>query len=147
MSWKSRYGKKKIRPLKPNLQPLTRAKLPENVILTDSPPDQKMSDILMEFIRPYVDDFSSEAHLNKALAVGLVAWNAAIAPAGAGQSLIESCLGTLPSEVREDGRAVIARMLQRKLSCFANIKRFILSYELTMMPHGPHLVVLSTPPE
>ena len=148
MSWKSRYGKKKAkRGVTSNLKPLTRMKLPDGTQLVPSPPDEKMSEILWDFISPYIDAAEGdEEQVNKLLSFATVAWNAAIAPIGKGQELLDKCLATFPAEARDEARKIMEDLMRRKILHFANCQRMIIRHELTMTPDGPHLVVMSTPP-
>jgi hypothetical protein len=148
MSWKSRYGKKKAtRGGTPNLNPLTRMKVPEGAQIVPSPPGQQMSEILWDFIAPIRDMADgSEEQLNKLLLRATGAWNAAVAPVDKGKELIEMFVASVPAEVREDTLRIIADLMRRKITHFADCQRMIFQHELKMGPSGPSLVVMSTMP-
>jgi hypothetical protein len=109
-----------------------------------NPGTEKLSEVLLEFLGPYTPPEPTEAELSKLLSVGIVAWNAAIASAKEGEDLIRSVLETLPPEFREDMRALIDELIRRKEALFAQHKRLILDYRVTMQPSGPYVQVIST---
>jgi hypothetical protein len=104
----------------------------------------KMSEVLLDFIEPYRDHCHSEEALRRLIVVSLVAWNAALVPEAERAKLIADLTQTVPSEVRGDMLSIVGEMLLRKQTYFADNKRFIVDYELTMSPTGPHLSVIST---
>jgi hypothetical protein len=103
-----------------------------------------MSEVLIAFLEPYSEHWTNEEQLRKLLSVALIAWNAAVASGKKGEELIQSTLQAAPPEVRGDLKAIIEELMQRKLAHFADNKRLIISYELTMAPSGPRISVLST---
>src|SRR5262245_41224919 len=105
---------------------------------------EKMSEVLMRFVEPYSQYWQTEDQLRRVLSVALVAWNAAVASGSDRDALIQSSLEAVPADVREDMRAIIAEMMQRKEAQFASNKRLIVDYQLTMTPTGPHVSVIST---
>ena len=105
---------------------------------------EKMSEVLMEFLEPHVEKCKTAEEIRKLVLLGIVAWNAAVAPPAEGERLIRDTMGTMPPDVRKDYLSVIADLMERKLAFFADNTRLIVDYELTMGPDGPHLSVAST---
>jgi hypothetical protein len=128
----------------PALKALAGLNLPKNAKVIQGPVGVKMSDTLLEFADPYIESLEDEDHLNKVLAMTMVAWGMANLPIELREGAIEACMQTLPEEVRADGRTVLAMMMLRKEMYFADNKRTILNYSLTMTPDGPHVDVVST---
>jgi len=111
-----------------------------------APGAEKMSEVLMEFLEPYSDEWETEDQLRRLLTVGFVAWNAAIAPEDERQKLFESLLTKLPPDVQEDFMDVVKILMEKKkLPKFVNNKRLVLDYHLTMRSDGPYLQIVSTP--
>ncbi|MCI0463952.1 MAG: hypothetical protein L0Z62_44025 [Gemmataceae bacterium] len=103
-----------------------------------------MSEVLMEFLEPYTKHWKTEEDLRKLLTLGIVAWNAALVTGSTRDELIQSTSEVIPPELRQGLRSILDEMIQRKESYFANNKRMIIDYELTMGPAGPYLSVIST---
>jgi hypothetical protein len=117
----------------------------KDVVLVHSPPGEaKMSEVLLEFVEPYSESWSTEEQLQKLLTVALVAWNAAILPESKRDEFILDMVNTVPPDARRPMLAIIAEMMQRKLQHFAGNKRMILNFEVTSTPSGPHVSVMST---
>ncbi len=103
-----------------------------------------MSEALIDFMEIDDRDWPDEEELRKTLTIGMVAWNAAIATGAARKDLIEGTLAALPREMRVEGRHWLDVLIKRKEAFFADNKRLMLDYELTMTPSGPHIMVMST---
>src|SRR3954465_15468565 len=132
---KKRDKKKRPRPPKARLRP---PGLPGNVEVIATPRGQrKMSEVLLEFLAPYSEYWRNEEQFKKLLAVALVAWNASLLPGSERADFIQRMVATVPPEVRQDMRSIVDEMIQRKEAYFADERRNIISYELTMTPSGP----------
>jgi hypothetical protein len=112
--------------------------------------EQKMSEVLDEFVEPFKDLFGSdtlEGH-RKLLNLAVAAWNIALFPedeqAQYIEELIEKGFKKLNAEDKKLTRSLIQSMIDRKNSHFPGIKRAILSFELTDTGDGFHLNVAST---
>jgi hypothetical protein len=114
-------------------------------MIIDNPPGEaKMSEVLMEFIEPYMPHAQTREALDKLLALATVAWNAALRSGSERDDFLRSMEQTLPQEARADMRSILGEMITRKETHFAGIERTIIDYQLTMTPNGPHLSVMST---
>jgi len=106
--------------------------------------ETKMSEVLLEFIGPYSQYWKTKEELNKLLVVAVIAWNAALLPGNERKEIIENTVNVAPPEIRQDMKAIVKEMIQRKEMHFAHIKRMIMNYQVTMTKEGPHVTVLST---
>src|SRR5260370_37751202 len=90
-------------------------------MILDNPPGMvKMSKVLEDFVKPYMESSPTEESLRKLLAVGIVAWNAALLPPTERENLLRETEETLPAELRNDFRVVLEPMIERKLAYFAD---------------------------
>lgn len=108
---------------------------------------EKMSEVLDEFVDPYMDPNGSLEEMRKLYTMGVAAWNAALFSGAKREELLEDLARTLPPEARRDFRMVIEPMIQRKLRYFAANQRCIFDFNLEDRPSGPYLQVMATLPE
>ena len=106
--------------------------------------ETKMSEVLLEFVEPYSQYWKTKEELNKLLGVAVIAWNAALLPGNERKEIIENAVKVAPPEIRQDMKAIVEEMIQRKETHFAHNKRMIMNYQVTMTKEGPHVTVLST---
>ena len=104
----------------------------------------KMSEVLLDFVEPYMESAATEEELRKLLTLASAAWNAALLPPTEREKIVRETEETLPAEVRHDYRAILEPLIERKQEHFAENRRGILNFELTMGPTGPYLRVMST---
>jgi hypothetical protein len=142
-------SKKKKRKQEKRFAPL-RAKLFAKGILGGReivpPPrgDKKMSQVLIEFIEPYAEHADTDESFNKLLTIGIVAWNASLLPGKDREDLIDKTITVLQPELRQDMKAILEGMMQRKVAQFGHIRRMIIDYEMEKSARGWHVVVAST---
>jgi hypothetical protein len=125
------------------------------LVLQDVPGLEKMSVVIEEFVRPYLDEVHSFQDLGALLMKGMSAWNAAIAPAGERrerliQGFLTSVKQKYTTEELEAVRKQLHAMIQRKLTHYPRNLRCITGMSLSMKDTGPYLDVVSTlepPPE
>jgi hypothetical protein len=103
-----------------------------------------MSAVLIDFMEIDSQVWPDEELLRKAILLGMVAWNAAVASGASREDLTQSTLATLPPDLRAEARFHLDALIKRKESLFPDNKRLMLDYELTMMPSGPYIQVMST---
>jgi len=106
--------------------------------------ETKMSEVLLEFVEPYPQYWKTKEELTKLLGVAIIAWNAALLPGNERKEIIENAVKVAPPEIRQDMKAIVEEMIQRKETHFAHNKRMIMNYQVTMTKEGPHVTVLST---
>lgn len=107
----------------------------------------KMSEVFWDFVDPYLGHTKSEADLRNLLNLGMAAWNLPLSPEDKRPAFIRKLPELVPEDAQADTASILAEMIRRKETQFADNKRFIVSYELTMTRTGPHLSVMSTFPE
>lgn len=147
MSSKSKKKSRKPKKLSERFRAnLSRYGLPGTAKIIRNPAGQvKMSEVLVDFIEPYSMSVRTEEEYQKLLSVALIAWNAALLPPNGRQEMIDSIIGkAIPADSADDAKLVIHELIRRKDRYFADIKRSILLYELTMTKEGPHISVAST---
>jgi hypothetical protein len=146
---KKRKGKKKgptprQRSERRQASPWTQEDAP--VFLPTPPGEAKMSEVLWEFVQPYLGSTRNEQDLRKLLDLALIAWSIPLFPPDQREGVVRDLLSKVPVEARATLAAMLAQMVQRKEAVFGNNRRMILSYDLTFTPAGPHLSVASTMP-
>ena len=122
-----------------------RAKLPAGVEVVHVPEGEvKMSVVLLEFLDPFLEGGESEAELNGCLTTGIIAWNAALLPAAERRKFFSEALAGMPLDVRLTMKVILDRMIRIKEESFADNRKKILEYYLTMTKDGPHLSVAAS---
>ena len=74
----------------------------------------KMSDVLHQFIDPWIDMPRTEDEMRKLLTTALVAWNAALLPEAERPAFLAEFTATLPPEAVADFEAVIQELIERE---------------------------------
>jgi len=103
-----------------------------------------MSEVLLDFIEPYTRRAHSEDEFRNVMRLGLVAWNTALLPKERQVETIERFIDEAVHDGADNFRQVVYEIIERKQRWFAQIKRLILKYHLTVTENGPHLSVIST---
>ncbi|MFQ5340717.1 MAG: hypothetical protein ACE5F6_04130 [Anaerolineae bacterium] len=106
----------------------------------------KMSDILDDFVEPYVGFTDTEEEYRELLSVAIVAWNASLLPEEDRQDMIDSIIEGMPAlteELEEDFREIVKELMERKRRHFSEYRRMIIDFELTDTGSGYHLTVAS----
>ncbi len=109
---------------------------------------EKMSDVLDDFIEPYVEDAESEDSYRKLLTLAILAWNVALLPEAKQPAMVEQLIGegfsAAPRKVKRELRDFVNVLVARKKRFFSANRRFIIDSELTKTEEGYHLSVVST---
>ena len=138
--------------------------------------DQKMSEVLLDFLAPYREEVRDDRAMESLVALGVVTWNIALLPPDQREASLESFCGQmfpprglcLLSRVRHWFQRVAGRsrenimvtesqdvvafkqvaheLIQRKLRFYAHNRRFITDFHLQVTHDRAHLTVLSTLP-
>jgi transposase len=134
--------------------------------------ERKMSEVLLEFIKPYRELAQSDADLQKLIGLGIVAWNVSLLPItereGALNDLVTDLFRSkspikrlsrlirkwLGVEEKADKKAasaeitefkqIVYEMVEHKLRRFARNRRFIVSYHMEIEDDDMQLFVAST---
>jgi len=107
----------------------------------------KMSDVLEEFIDPYLDAVGTRNQHEKLLSIAVVAWNLAIMPKANRQPLMQQLIEKAAGNdqlARHDTQEILDEMIARKERFFADNKRYILNFQLQGRGNNLHLTVTST---
>lgn len=109
---------------------------------------EKMSEVLEEFVHPYLDLTDNADDYRKLLLMAVLAWNAALMPEEKRRGMIDDTLSAgLPQATDADraaARALIEEMVRRKQDHFPANRRNIISFQVTDTGDGYHLLVAST---
>jgi hypothetical protein len=104
----------------------------------------RMSEVIFDFIEPYRKHVQSEDELRRLITMGVVAWNAALLPSERQEKTIDQIISRVARDGAKEFRECVYEMIERKQTWFAQIKRLVLGFDLTMTERGPHLSVIST---
>ncbi len=105
---------------------------------------KKMSEVILDFIEPYLPAAQTLEHYHSLVSVAVIAWNAALFPPLERRRMVDSVIDKALSNGAEDMKLVIQELIRRKDRYFSDNKRIILSYDLAMTNEGPHLSIAST---
>jgi hypothetical protein len=125
-------------------QPVHRAGWDNYTLMPGLPQTEKMSEVLWEFLAPYMPLAPDREAVEKLLAMAIAAWNVTLFPVGERAQRLRELSTTLPAESRTDFLALMREMMTRKERYFAQNTRYIVNYELTERRASYHLNVLST---
>jgi len=108
----------------------------------------KMSEVLENFIEPYLEEIDGYVQKQKFIELAVVAWNLAILPEAARQAMREqfqSSLGRngLPED-QEFLDSLLDELMERKLQYFPNNRRLIMDFQFEDAGDQYHLSVAST---
>lgn len=119
-------------------------------ILTHVAGEEKMSTVIVEFIEPYCASAKNPTAYASLVAIGILAWNAALLPATERRKLLSGSIDDVfhpqGPEMRRDLENLIKALIKRKERYFAENKRYILRYHLSQVSEGYQLSVVSTDP-
>lgn len=110
---------------------------------------EKMSEVLLAFVEPYQRFAKTRRAFERLIAVGVVAWNAALASPEGRRSLLDATSKSVQESAGEEDaevfRALVNDLIKRKERHFAENKRLIASYQVTEGKGKLHLSVASLP--
>jgi len=127
---------------------VARGPLGDSKIIVNPQSQEKMSDVLGDFVAPYERSAETKEDYERLLTLGITAWNAALLPAAERSRMLDEVLGKglpgLPKNLQRDVRALINELVERKLTHFAANRRAIVDFTLVETHDGYHLSVAST---
>jgi hypothetical protein len=111
----------------------------------------KMSEVLENFVSPYMDVSESKEELQILFAMGMSAWNIALEPVEQRAEIIEQFVNkifhTQSTKSAEVGKNFILELIDRKNELFSTNQRRIISFDLDYISLGEyHISVASTMP-
>jgi len=112
-------------------------------IVYNQPGQEKMSEVLMDFIAPYKHVANTTEAMHKLITTALVAWNASLLPEEEQAGSVQQIAQALPDEAVDDFYAIVEEMTERKKRHFARYDRMIIDYELVDRGDDYHVTVMS----
>ncbi|NPV81873.1 MAG: hypothetical protein HPY52_16705 [Firmicutes bacterium] len=110
---------------------------------------EKMSEVLLEFVQPYMKSAKTRKAFDSLLAIATASWNCALLDEKGSHELSDQIVNAVVSCEDKQGQVVIRRvmneLIERKKRHFAKYDRYILNYVLSETEDGFHLSVVSTP--
>ncbi len=107
----------------------------------------KISDVLEEFVEPYADETHNVDEYRALLAMGHLAWNAALRGEPQRGRMVDECIAAaMPRSSREErslARERMYEMIAHKERHFAQIRRPIIAFDLYDTGNGCRLQVIS----
>ena len=106
----------------------------------------KMSEVIIDFIEPYVEYAETYEAYQKLVMVAIVAWNTTLLPEKEQKPMVKKMLKSLslPRSVLRDMKGIMEELIERKNEHFAEHTRVTMDYQVTETRHGYHLSVAST---
>ena len=106
----------------------------------------KMSEVLIDFIEPYVEYAETYEAYQKLVMVAIVAWNTTLLPEKKQKAMVKKMIKSLslPRSDARDMKGIIEELIARKNRHFAEHTRTIVDYQVTETRDGFHLSVAST---
>jgi len=112
---------------------------------------EKMSEILIEFVKPFLDEANSHQRREALFSVAVVSWNLAIVPENERQKMLKMMSKKLRNkqdpEFAKDTQSLIEEFIERKLTFFADNNRFITGFELDDRSDSFYISVSSVIPK
>jgi len=109
----------------------------------------KMSEVLADFVEPYMDSVDTEEAYRRLLTLALMAWNASFLPEEEQQDMIDRVLEAgIPvgnDELKAGLKGIVNMLLARKKAHFSQYTRNIIDFEVTDRGDSYQLAVVSTP--
>lgn len=108
----------------------------------------KMSEVLTDFVEPYIEFTDTEEDYRKLLVLAIMAWNASFLPEKEQQDMIDGILDkgipTGSEELKAGLKEIVKELVIRKKVYFPEYTRRIIDFEVTDTGKGYHLAVAST---
>lgn len=105
---------------------------------------EKMSDVLLDFAAPFLDDLDDPDDMKKVIAFAAVVWNISLIPESEKKNSLDEITGVFASEDSSLVEHMTKVLLERKEQLFSYNKRFIVDYEFGFKDGLPWLNVAST---
>ena len=99
---------------------------------------RKVSEILMEFAQPWLDEARNDDQRKTVVGLAVLAWNLAVIPEP------ERWEGDFAEQLGITGKAILTEMIARKLALYPEETRPILDYQITGSQNNLSLQVISS---
>ncbi len=120
----------------------------EQVVIKPPNEKEKMSEVLLDFAEPLLDEAKSDKEKRTAIAISTLIWNASLLPEREQTEAIEkACYDLAPSKNATDVAIfmhITDMLLERKKKYFPSIDRMIVDYQISETQGSLHLDVVST---
>jgi len=107
----------------------------EDVVFVDGVPGLgKLSEVILEFGRPILEEATTEKEYRDAIAFVILAWDLLVLFPDGQRGTIDQTAGDLPwieRDILDKYRSAIGILTRRKQVLYGNDERFIFDYELT----------------
>ncbi|WP_353933383.1 hypothetical protein WJM97_23145 (plasmid) [Okeanomitos corallinicola TIOX110] len=108
----------------------------------------KMSEVMKDFIAPYMDSIDNLKELKAFFSLAAIAWNAAVIPESDKKEVLDAFvqqqLLVCDPETQRETREIIAELIARKRQHFSHIKRLIMDFDVTQSGQRYDISVAST---
>jgi hypothetical protein len=122
-----------------------RSSPPPEVAIIQSPPGyEKMSEVIAEFVHPYLEEAGSEQELRNLFGIAIAVWNLGLLPAPDRPAAVDQIVEVAQPEARSDLRGLVENMLRRRMTQYAGNTRAIIQYTLSLNQRKVSLNVLSS---
>jgi hypothetical protein len=122
--------------------------LPPAGVVIEPKGQAKMSDVLEQFVEPYLKFARTADEHRKLFNLAALAWNAALLLPRDHENMIAEAIGAgfagHARQAQADAKNILDLLIARKRSHFADNTRRIIKVEVTETPDGFHLTVAST---
>ena len=122
--------------------------LPTSKLVVDPGAEAKMSEVILEFAKPFLDKCEDEASEIKTIGLAIIIWNMSLFPEKNRDREIEKlCSGLSPSDDANDFAALMGYvdiLLERKRKYYSDNQRAIIKYQLSGTGKNRRLDVAST---
>ena len=120
----------------------------EEPIVVRSSSSEKMSEILLDFAEPLMEqvDRSDERAFGNVISIAAFAWNVSLLPKEKWESSIEDMVKELAQSDDDVAmmKSIVQMLIQRRMEFFSDITRYIFDYEILDEKEGWHLNVVSS---
>jgi hypothetical protein len=109
---------------------------------------RKMSEVLLEFAEPLLEDSDDDESFRNKIALAALSWNLTCVPSNEQEATLNNMvekLGGRDAFIRRGIQESIHMLMDRKRTLFANDNRLIINYEIVEEKTGPRLLVMSSP--
>ena len=108
----------------------------------------KMSEVLQQFVEPYLDTVHNLKQCKALLSLAAIAWNAAVMPESEQKTILdtflEQQLSSQDAETQQAITQIIDELIARKHQHFSDNKYFILDFQITETGQRYDISVAST---
>ncbi|MEB3310576.1 MAG: hypothetical protein VKJ02_10110 [Snowella sp.] len=129
----------------------------QNKLFIENPKHlRKMSEVLIDFIQPFLDDVETSQQRTMLVEIAIMAWNVALLPEETREEFLQQMLSSKNnqgislfteenSETKEEFQRLMKRLIKRKLKYFAEENRFVTDFQVTEDTGHFHISVASSP--